>query len=135
MTSRSEHIYREGWPKGSSEWSVHLVEEMGLEWGFWTWKKLDRRREKLAVVLLCIRLQLRHNFSITECANLFGKARTGIYPYVVRGAALLRADPDLWRVMMLLDGHLAPTYLLATFPDLWETLFDEKEPDQLAALN
>ena len=135
MTSRSEHIYRDGWPKGSSEWSVYLVEEMGLEWGFWTYKKLDRRREKLAVVLLCLRLKLRHNYSITEIANLFGKARTGIYPYVIRGVALLRVDRELCRVVTQLDGQLAPSYLLAMYPDLWETLFDEKEPDQLAALN
>ena len=134
MKSRSEQIFREGWPKASAEWSVQLVEQMGLEWGFWTYKRLQGRREKLAVVLLCLRLKLRHNFSITEIANLFGKARTGVYPYVVRGDALLTVDPDLCRAVTTLDGHLAPTHLLATFPDLWETLFDEEEPDQLAPM-
>jgi len=133
MKSRFEQIYREGWPEASTEWSVQLVEEMGLKWGFWT-KQLTRRREKLAVVLLCMRLKLRHNLSITECANLFGKARTGIHPYVIRGAALLKVDPDLWRAMMLLDGHAAPIYLITTFGELWETLFDEEEPDKLAPM-
>jgi len=134
MKSRSEQIFREGWPKASAEWSVELVEEMGLEWGFWTYKRLQTRREKLAVVLLCMRLKLRHNFSITEIGNLFGKARTGMYPYVTRGDALLKVDPDLWRAMMLLDGRDAPMYLITTFADLWETLFDENEPDQLAPM-
>ncbi len=134
MTYRFEQIYREGWPKASAEWSVQLVEEMGLEWGFWTYKTLTRRREKLAVVLLCMRLKLRHNFSITEIANLFGKARTGMYPYVTRGDALLTVDPDLWRALMLLDGRDAPMYLITTFADLWETLFDENEPDRLAPM-
>ena len=134
MTCRFEQIFREGWPKASAEWSVELVEEMGLEWAFWTWKPLTRRREKLAVVLLCMRLKLRHNFSITEIANLFGKARTGVYPYVTRGDALLKVDPDLWRAMMLLDGRDAPIYLITTFGELWETLFDEDEPDKLAPM-
>ena len=134
MTYRFEQIYREGWPQASAEWSVQLVEQMGLEWGFWTYKRLQSRREKLAVVLLCLRLKLRHNFSLTEIGNLFGKARTGVYPYVVRGNALLTVDPDLCSAVTTLDGHLAPKYLLATFPDLWETLFDEEEPDQLAPM-
>ena len=115
MTYRFEQIYRDGWPKASAEWSVQLVEQMGLEWGFWTYKRLQGRREKLAVVLLCLRLKLRHNYSITEIGNLFGKARTGVYPYLVRGDALLKVDPDLCRAVTTLDGHLAPTYLLATF--------------------
>ena len=134
MTYRFEQIYRDGWPKASAEWSVQLVEQMGLEWGFWTYKRLQGRREKLAVVLLCMRLKLRHNFSITEIGNLFGKARTGMYPYVTRGDALLKVDPDLWRAMMLLDGRDAPMYLITTFGELWETLFDENEPDQLAPM-
>ena len=134
MKSRFEQIYREGWPKASAEWCVDLVEEMGLEWGFWTYKPLNRRREKLAVVLLCMRLKLRHNYSITEIANLFGKARTGMYPYVTRGDALLKVDPDLWRAMMLLDGRDAPMYLITTFGELWQTLFDENEPDRLAPM-
>ena len=134
MKYRFEQIYRDGWPKASAEWSVQLVEQMGLEWGFWTYKRLQGRREKLAVVLLCLRLKLRHNYSMTEIGNLFGKARTGVYPYLVRGHALLKVDPDLCRAVTTLDGHLAPTYLLATFPDLWETLFDEEEPDQLAPM-
>lgn len=134
MTYRFEQIYRDGWPKASAEWSVQLVEQMGLEWGFWTYKRLQGRREKLAVVLLCLRLKLRHNYSMTEIGNLFGKARTGVYPYLVRGHALLKVDPDLCRAVTTLDGHLAPTYLLATYPDLWETLFDEEEPDQLAPM-
>ena len=133
MKSRFEQIYREGWPQASTEWSVQLVEEMGLKWGFWT-KQLSRRREKLAVVLLCMRLKLRHNYSITEIANLFGKARTGMYPYVMRGDALLKVDPDLWRAMMLLDGRDAPMYLITTFADLWETLFDENDPDRLGPM-
>jgi hypothetical protein len=134
MRSRFEQIYRDGWPKASAEWSVELVEEMGLEWGFWTYKRLQTRREKLAVVLLCMRLKLRHNFSITEIANLFGKARTGIHPYMIRGNALLTVDPTLCRTVTMLDGRMAPTFLIATFPDLWETLFDENEPDQLAPM-
>ena len=53
---------------------------------------------------------------------------------MTRGDALLTLDPDLWRAMMLLDGRDAPMYLITTFADLWETLFDENEPDQLAPM-
>ena len=134
MKSHSDELFREGWPKASVDWSRELVDAMGLKWGFWTVTTLNRRREKLAVVLLCMRLKLRHNYSITEIANLFGKARTGMYPYVTRGEALLTVDPDLWRAMMLLDGRDAPMYLITTFGELWETLFDENEPDQLAPM-
>ena len=134
MKSHSDELFREGWPKASVDWSRELVDAMGLKWGFWTVTTLNRRREKLAVVLLCMRLKLRHNYSITEIANLFGKARTGMYPYVTRGEALLTVDPDLWRAMMLLDGRDAPMYLITTFGELWESLFDENEPDQLAPM-
>ena len=134
MAFRSDEVFRDGWPKASVDWSRELVDAMGLKWGFWTVTTLNRRREKLAVVLLCMRLKLRHNYSITEIANLFGKARTGMYPYVTRGEALLTVDPDLWRAMMLLDGRDAPMYLITTFGELWETLFDENEPDQLAPM-
>ena len=134
MKSHSDELFREGWPKASVDWSRELVDAMGLKWGFWTVTTLNRRREKLAVVLLCMRLKLRHNYSITEIANLFGKARSGMYPYVTRGEALLTVDPDLWRAMMLLDGRDAPMYLITTFGELWETLFDENEPDQLAPM-
>ena len=135
MAFRSEHIYRDGWPESSRIWARDLLEQLGLEWEFWAQPTLTTRREKLAVVLICCRLKLRHNLSCTEVAALFNRARSGIHPYTIRAAAILKADPELWRAIMLLDGADAPMYLITTFGELWETLFDEAEPDQLAALN
>lgn len=135
MKSRSEKIYRDRWPDVTRVWAGHLLDEMGLEWGFWTQKKLMGRREKLAVVLTCMRLRLRHNFSCDEIAALFNLKRTGVYPYVLRGDALLEADEMLWRNIVNLEGRDAPYHVISSFGKLWCDLFDEENPNQLAALN